>query len=796
MPEENAQTLALCVIAKNEEDTIGKMLDTVLPYVDAFYLTDTGSTDRTIEVAKEKAKEYNVPFHSSLFTPKKFPDFFKEDDTQPDGYRLADFSEARNFNFAKAQEDFIFWLDCDDELVNGNLLGVWMDRMVSQNSHSLAFVYNYDIDKDGFISTKHWKERLIRNGDWFHWAGKIHEALLAKDPTILSHKHSDIWVNHMTTPERQQRSNDRNLKVLLDDVADQKERGEADPRTMFYLANAQLLAKEWRPAVDTLKAYLNSSGWDEERYQAWQLLGEAYEQLKKRETALECFLLSMKERPAFPDAYFNLARMYHEDDQYEKCLAWTEIGFRLGRPDTNLIWFPADYTYKPAVIAGYSALHSGDIKLSRKYVDMAIKYAKDNEYVKALDEWLTDVEDRRKVADSYLTIAKYMKAKGEENKIMPLIAQLPKSHQSDPIVSRIRNRYQKPRVWDDDEVAIFCAHSAESWSPKSLDRGIGGSEEAVIHLAKRWQAMGYKVTVFNWCEGEDGEYDGVTYKNYWDFNPEDTYNTLIVWRAVEFFDSEIRAKRMFLDLHDVPIPASFTEERLAKIDKIFVKTKYHRDFLPAIPDEKFEIVGNGIDPDAFMTSPPRQKGKMVYTSSADRGLEHLLEMWGDIKKKIPEAELHVFYGWGTFDKLNANNPERMAWKKRMVDKMDQPGIIDRGRVNHEEMAHELLTADLWTYPTHFEEIHCISAAKAQAAGCIPVVTNYAALKETVQRGLKVDGDPWDEDYPDNYIKAVVEAYSGDWKRGEMHDWAIKKFSWDTVAKTWAWQFTQDYADKA
>jgi FkbM family methyltransferase len=61
----------------------------------------------------------------------------------------------------------------------------------------------------------------------------------------------------------------------------------------------------------------------------------------------------------------------------------------------------------------------------------------------------------------------------------------------------------------------------------------------------------------------------------------------------------------------------------------------------------------------------RNPKRIVYGSSYDRGLEHLLKMWPDIRKEVPDAELRIFYGWVMFDKVAANNPERLAWKEKM-----------------------------------------------------------------------------------------------------------------------------------
>ena len=79
----------------------------------------------------------------------------------------------------------------------------------------------------------------------------------------------------------------------------------------------------------------------------------------------------------------------------------------------------------------------------------------------------------------------------------------------------------------------------------------------------------------------------------------------------------------------------------------------------------------------------------------------------------------------------------MAWKEKMEELMREDDMTDTGRVAQHELAEEHKKTGLWAYSTHFGEISWISAMKAQAYGCEPVVVNYGALKETVQYGRKV-----------------------------------------------------------
>lgn len=183
----------------------------------------------------------------------------------------------------------------------------------------------------------------------------------------------------------------------------------------------------------------------------------------------------------------------------------------------------------------------------------------------------------------------------------------------------------------------------------------------------------------------------------------------------------------------------------------------------------------------------RDLKKIVYTSSYDRGLQHLLEMWPDIKKAVPDATLDIYYGWLLFERFTQGNPASMMWKSKMDELMKQDGVKDHGRVSQPELKKIMETAGIWAYPTHFGEINCISAIKAQAYGCEPVVVNYAALQETVQYGHKIDGDIYDQETKDEFKKQLIDALNNPMKeedRDRMQKWAQEKYSWENVVKDW------------
>jgi len=240
----------------------------------------------------------------------------------------------------------------------------------------------------------------------------------------------------------------------------------------------------------------------------------------------------------------------------------------------------------------------------------------------------------------------------------------------------------------------------------------------------------------------------------------------------------------------------FTEERLANVDKVMLLSKYHRTCYPNIPDEKVFYSANGIDPEEFeaLDKVKRDTKKCVYQSSHVRGLRYLYEIWPKVKKAVPDATLDVYYGWDSYDKINAGNPERMAWKDEMVQlEKELDGVKDHGKVGQDVVAKAAASAGIWAYPTTFKEIYCITAVKTQAAGAFPVCSDYAALDEMVKYGEKVDMYPFTEEklehYADRLIWWLQHPKEQSKKRKQIKEWA-RKLSWRATAEGWADEFNR------
>lgn len=189
----------------------------------------------------------------------------------------------------------------------------------------------------------------------------------------------------------------------------------------------------------------------------------------------------------------------------------------------------------------------------------------------------------------------------------------------------------------------------------------------------------------------------------------------------------------------------------------------------------------------------KKRFKFFWGSSYDRGLDIVLFLWPDIIEKYPQAELHVCYGWDLFVKGFANNPERLAWKDKISNFMEQPGIIHHGRLGKKELKEVRQQCGIWLYPTYFTEINCITALETQKDGLVPVVMNLAALKETVGSGIKIEGNIRDIKILEEVKKAVFKLLDEPdlWeKESKKAKKFAKDYFYDKIAKKWEPLFEQ------
>lgn len=171
--------LSLHVIVKDEEPLLSPLLAFVQQHVDEMVIVDTGSTDRTIEVAR-------------LYTSKVFE--------HPLGH---DFSGVRNFALTKATEPWVLHIDAD-EWPTLELLDWIRMFLATSDDHSVSCVeirrQNYIDGKPIGVHTYEWHRRLFRRE--LRYVGRIHEKLVV-DSDLVLRAPEELLLLHHKSAERQ-----------------------------------------------------------------------------------------------------------------------------------------------------------------------------------------------------------------------------------------------------------------------------------------------------------------------------------------------------------------------------------------------------------------------------------------------------------------------------------------------------------------------------------------------------------------------------------------------------------------
>jgi tetratricopeptide (TPR) repeat protein len=753
--------IAFCAIVKGtdqEAEVLNELLWTVAPHVDGLFITITQPNERVERVAK--LYEANISHFEWC----------------------NDFSKARNFNFSQVPKeyDYILWGDADDQFLN---LSKLKETVKKHPADGYVMYYHYDFDKYGMPTVVHPKTMVVANDGSFTWSGAIHEDLQSNREVNL-YLLEGIVRQHKTTGERVKQSAIRNL-----DIAKQNMTG--DPRDYWNLANGYTGAGMYYDAIDTFKVFIDKTGSDTEKYMAYLRVSSMYLTVNDLIQAEEYARKAIALRFEYPDGYHTLAQVQKAaGDKYGAIKSSLEGMAKKPPTETAIVYNPRDYDYNPLMTLAHLYWETAQFDKCVVCLNACLEIQPENKDLKTM---IDEAKKEDKLQKS--VIAKIEKMKDmTDDEFKAELEKMTEEEKNHPVTLQAKNLKFVKKTSSGKDIVYYCGQTTE-WTPAILEKGIGGSEEAVINLSKQWAKAGWNVTVYNNC-GEEKVYDGVTYKPWYTFNYRDKQDVLVLWRQTKALDYDLNADKIFIDVHDVMQPGEFTEKRLKKITKVFLKSEAHRELFPNIPDEKIVVVPNGLDVSLFDQKVERDPYLIINTSSPDRALSALVRIFPKIKAKEPRAKMKWAYGFDIFDLLRKKDKEAMAWKNVMLKKMEQAGIENLGKISHKEIAKLTLSAGVMLYPTHFMEIDCVSARKAQLGGCHVVCADFGALKTTVKYGYKIPTtytkDNWCPPYAldmaddpirdDEYVEAVLKAFQNN-EREQAMAWA-KSFTPDSVAKEW------------
>lgn len=335
-------TISLCMIVKNEERVLARCLDSLIGLMDEIIIVDTGSTDKTKEIAKK-------------YTDKVY-DFAWVDD----------FSAARNFSFSKATMDYIYVADADEVLDEENraefqklkeamLPEVEIVQMYYANQKSFNTVYNFD---------KEYRPKLYKRLRNFLWVDPIHESVNL-EPIVFD---SDIVINHM--PESNHAN--RDLSVFEKMVA----KGQRLSKKMHNLYARELMIagteEEMQRAEECFLQTMSDTDRDmDEIKEAAVVLSHIYRIKQNTEMFFKYVMKDIVTEPS-SEACYELGEFYLERGDFTEASNWFQNAMEGAYPILNIKY--GDELPKKALVSCYEKIVEqlrkvGDYDGAKQYKD-------------------------------------------------------------------------------------------------------------------------------------------------------------------------------------------------------------------------------------------------------------------------------------------------------------------------------------------------------------------------------------------------------------------------------------------
>lgn len=285
-------TVSLCMIVKNEERVLRRCLDSISDLMDEIIIVDTGSDDRT----KEIAAEYTDKIYDFKWT--------------------GDFSEARNFSFSKAECDYIYTADADEVINRENrekfrilketlVPEIEIVQMYYGNQLSYGTVYNYD---------RELRPKLFKRLRTFQWIEPVHETVRLL-PVVFD---SEIEITHL--PEESHTG--RDIKIFTGMI----ERGEELSCRLMNMYARELLISGKKEELKKAEEYFTGIADGEETppEQMKEAVCVVVKAARLRGDFLKMYRYAMKDvaSEGVSEVCFELGEYYLERKEFKEAAIW------------------------------------------------------------------------------------------------------------------------------------------------------------------------------------------------------------------------------------------------------------------------------------------------------------------------------------------------------------------------------------------------------------------------------------------------------------------------------------------
>ena len=316
--------ISFCAIAKNEERCIARCLESLHGICDEIIVVDTGSTDRTVEIAKA---------HGARVCHFKW---------------INDFSAAKNYALDQATGDWVVFLDADEYFSNersAKAVRAAIERLHSNLKydglyHAIRNIIKTGDDAAADKSNRSFNTRVFRRSPNIRFKNAIHEQLSknGREPDTYDMPQTDSVIDHDGyNPKLIRAKESRNLEMELSEL----ERGNPDPLLLYYVGRDYYHMGKYPEALEYFQKYFDT-GFVEYCFTVSHYIFHVNALLslnKPFSEALRVLRRGMREFPSHPGLRLLNAFVLENSKRYSNAIENFEQGFSLAKTYRNPLEF-------------------------------------------------------------------------------------------------------------------------------------------------------------------------------------------------------------------------------------------------------------------------------------------------------------------------------------------------------------------------------------------------------------------------------------------------------------------------
>jgi hypothetical protein len=281
----NAPTLCLNMIVKNESKIITRLFDSVSSIIDCYCICDTGSTDNTISLITEYFDKKDIP-------GKVVVEPFKN------------FCHNRNFALQSClgMSDYVLLLDADMILETKNF-----KKELLEDADCFYIL-------QGNESFYYQNMRIIRNDGKYKYVGVTHEYIDTPPGNKTSgfQKH-ELFIRDIGDGGAKHNKFERDIRLLLDGIKEEPN----NVRYYFYLANSYHDSGRFGEAINVYKKRIQLGGWIEEVWYSHYRIGLCFKNMGKMDDAIRYWLEGFELYPERLEGMYEILQYYRIHSKHQ-----------------------------------------------------------------------------------------------------------------------------------------------------------------------------------------------------------------------------------------------------------------------------------------------------------------------------------------------------------------------------------------------------------------------------------------------------------------------------------------------